>query len=109
MICDKAVMSRPQVAPPTPPPPHVPSTCVENGSTVSSSQRTFISPHLCGLRRDDLGRQPSQPSCHLKKRGGGQDGEKREGGKGGGEEGCLILLLSFKASQQLSDMFLLGM
>lgn len=78
MRCDKAVMSRPQVA------PLPPTTCVENGSTVSSSQRTCISPHLCGLRRDDLGLQPSQPSCHLRKKEGGRlDGEKREGEKGG--------------------------
>lgn len=39
---------------------------------------------------------------------GQQDGEKREGGKGGGEEGCLILHVSFRAGEQLIDMFLLG-
>lgn len=121
-------MSQPQVArphaptrpcpPPHFPPPHLPSTCVENGSTVSGSQRTFISPHLCGLRRDDLGLQPSQPSCHLRRRrkkdtgGGGrrrQGGERKEKeGKGGGEESCLIRLLRFRSSKQLFDMFLLG-
>lgn len=101
---------------PLPPPsPHVPSTCVENGSTVSSSQRTFISPHLCGLRRDDLGLQPSQPSCHLrrrkkkKKRGGGGIMERNEREqKGGGEERCPILLLSFETSKQLFDVVLFG-
>lgn len=66
-------------------PPHVPSTCVENGSTVSGSQRTFISPHLCGLRRDDLGLQPSQPSCHLrrKREGGGAAGWRERRGRVG--------------------------
>ena len=113
MLCDKAVMSQPQVArrtphPPSPrptPPPHVHTACVENGSTVSASQRTFISPHLCGLRRDDLGLKPSQPSCHLRKKkrggGGGRAERKEKEGEGGAEESCLIPLLSFTASSCL--------
>lgn len=81
MICDKAVMSRLQVAPPPPPPPPSMSPLFvwkKNGSTVSSSQRTFISPHLCGLGHDDLGFLPSQPSCHLwkKEEGEGQHHEE---------------------------------
>lgn len=74
-----------------PPPPH-PSPPLEwgerkkNGSAVSSSQRTFISPHLCGLRRDDLGLQPSQPSWHLrKKKKGGWEGWGRVGMGGSGK------------------------
>lgn len=81
MICDKVVMSRPQVAPPPSPRPCPFSVCVKWQLCKSGSQKTFISPHLCGLRRDDLGVQPSKPSCHLqkKKKGGGQqDGETRE-------------------------------
>lgn len=69
-----------------PPPPPLPCTsplsplpwtCVcANGSTV----RELLSlPHLCGLRRDDLGLLPSQRSCHLRKGEvrWGWDGEKR--------------------------------
>lgn len=103
--CDKAVMSRPQVALPS-----SPSTRVQNGSSVSASHTTFISPHLCGLRRNDLGLQPSQPSCHLRKDEG--EGavcrEKREQWEGRGEEGSAMLLLSLRPSKQLFDMFLLG-
>lgn len=128
MICDKAVMSRLQVAPGPPPPvPPSPNSSPplewgerkKNGSAVSSSQRTFISPHLCGLWSDDLGLQPSQPSWHLRKkkkkegvgwekvgngreRGGGiQTGEgwrlQKEDGKetGGSEYGFSIPAASF--------------
>lgn len=90
MICDKAVMSRPQVDPPPPHFAHVSSTCVENGSPVSGSQRTFISHHLCGLRRDDLGLEPSQPSCHLRKKKEREGAARRKEEKGG-EEGSQIV------------------
>lgn len=67
------------------PPLHLSGGVGGAGSAVSSSQRTFISPHLCGLRRDDLGLQPSQPSWHLRKKGVGGvgvewDGAGMEGG-----------------------------
>lgn len=92
----------------------------KNGSAVSGSQRTFISPHLCGLRRDDLGLQPSQPSWHLRKkrglgagmgwRGNGkgrvvQTGEgwrlQKEDGKetGGSEHGVSIPAVSFYCNE----------
>lgn len=99
--------------PPHPSPPHyphTPSTCVENGSSVSGSQRTFISPHLCGLRRDDLGLKPSQPSCHLRKKWGD---EQRGGGKidRNGWEGRgwrkLSDLCFTICSTEMFDMFLL--
>ncbi len=30
----------------------------------SDSQKFYLIPHLCGLRHDDFGPQPRQPSCH---------------------------------------------
>lgn len=89
MICDKAVMSRLQVAP-SPPisPPLVPLHLSgrEKMAALWAAHRELLSlPHLCGLRRDDLGLQPSQPSWHLrKKRGGGVGVGWRGNGRGGG-------------------------
>lgn len=57
----------------------------KNGSTVCSSLRTFISPHLCGLGCDDLGFLPLQPSCHLGKDGG----RRREKWDREGKEGAI--------------------
>lgn len=79
-------MSRLQVAPLPPPPPPPPRPCTLCGkmAALCAAQRTFISPHLCGLGRDDLGSLPLQPSCHLGKDGGEEEGEMRQGGGGRG-------------------------
>lgn len=87
-------------------PMSLPLVC-KNGSTVSSSQRTFISPHLCGLRRDDLGLQPSQPSCHLRKRGVGAAGWSEKTGRERRGWGRLSNPASKFRDRLMTDMFFL--